>query len=210
MIIRSALPEDIPALITGILEIERLPDGNKTTYDQLFGCTEETTRKILTDIFQDEENKHTELSLSSFTIAEIDGQAAGFCALIHTDAEYYISKSELFPIHLPPIILEYFSRMAAILPDQRPLSSNKYFIEYIYTSPDYRQKGIAATLVEHQSKNVLTDDVYINVFSNKDHLIEFYKKLGFYPDAEVVIDTADNAVYPSRSKFILKRKESTI
>ena len=98
MKIRRAFKSDIPFIVNAILEIEKTENLN--TYSNLFSVDNQTAFNYLEQIFLDDENLHTELSLNTFTVAEIDGILAGCCSHIFTDQEYYLNKSEIFPVHL--------------------------------------------------------------------------------------------------------------
>lgn len=204
MIIRKAAEKDIPFLIKGILEIEA--KGSSNTYNNLFSVDTATIEKYLTQFFLDEENLDTELSLNRFIIAEIDGNAAGFCTLIFTDAEYYRSKSEIFPVHLEKKDLEALIDNAKTLPDHRSVSENKHFIEYIYVDENFRKRGIAKKMIEHQTSKIDSPAVYINVFEDSTDVIRYYKSLGFEEWLRTEIDTPENRIYPSVRKVILTKK----
>lgn len=201
--IRPATKKDIPFIIKGILEIEQI--GNTNTYNQLFSTHTEQTIEYLTQIFEDEENLHTELSLGSFIIAEENDTPAGCCCLIYTTSNYYLSKSELFPIHLSPEHLSAFIKKASTLPDHRNASSEKHFVEYIFVDEPFRRKGIAEKMIAFQLENIQEKIAYINVFETKTDVANYYKKLGFSEYTRVAIDTPENTIYPAERKIILMK-----
>lgn len=203
MIIRKAKKEDIPFIIKGIFAIEST--GKSNTFSNLFETDKETAYHYLEQFFLDEENFDTELSLNTYTIAELDGQPAGMCALIHTDANYYQSKGELFPIHLKENHLDTFIKNAKTLPDIKTYSENKYFIEYIFTDDHFRNKGIANRLIQYQIENSNADKVYINVLENNTDALKYYLKLGFIKKETLIIDRPENQIFPDVKKILLSK-----
>lgn len=204
MIIRDARKEDIPFIINAILEIEKTENSN--SYNNLFDTETEETKEILTSIFNDDENFDTELSLNTFSIAEIDGENAGCCAKIFTNQNYYRNKGELFPIHLVQNVLNNFIKNAQSLPDSRTTGENKNFIEYIFVSNNYRKKGVAEALITRVLEKIDSEKVYINVFKNNKYAVEYYLKLGFEKFKEIEIDQKPAKFYPSSEKLILEKK----
>lgn len=204
MNIRPASEKDIPFIINAILEIEKKQDSN--TYSNLFGTNLENTYRFLENIFLDQENVGTEISLNTFIICEIDSKPVGCCALIFTNNEYYLNKAETFPIHLEKEILKTFVHNAQALPNHKYASEGKYFIEYIFVDAMFRGKGIAGKLIEHQIEKIEDEKVFINVFDNNEHALQTYIKLGFSEHCTVDIDLPDNTIYPSKKKIILWKK----
>lgn len=201
--IRPANKSDISFIIEGILTIETI--GTTNSYNRLFGTDTAETKQYLQAIFEDEENLGTELSLPSFLIAEAAGERAGCSAHIFTGKSYYQNKSELFPIHLPADILANFIAKAQNLPNHTEVSRDKNFIEYIYTHPAHRRKGIAEQMIKTHLENIGENDAFINVFGNKPEVINYYKKLGFAEFARAAIDAGEGNIYPAAEKVILKK-----
>lgn len=201
--IRAAKKEDIPFIIDGILEIEKTENGN--SYNNLFGTATEETKEILTSIFNDEENFDTELSLNTFSIAEIDSEIAGFCSRILTNQDYYRNKGELFPIHLGSKALNTFVKNVQSLPDSRAISENKNFVEYVFVSKNFRKRGVAEALINNALEKFDSIKVYINVFNNNKYAIEYYRKLGFEKFEKVKIDDNPAKIYPSAEKLIMEK-----
>ncbi|KQT15529.1 hypothetical protein ASG31_14815 [Chryseobacterium sp. Leaf404] len=204
MTIRKANIGDIPFIVNAIMEIENF--GDKNTFNNLFGTDTQTTKKYLTAFLQDEENFGTEFSLNTYTIVEYDGDLAACCSIFFTNAEYYQNKSELFPIHLGKEHLQNFIKNAKDLPDTKKISSNKYFLEYLFVAPSFRSMGISKPLIENLCSQ--TDRMYLIPLENNRFAIEYYRRLGFTQD-EVVkkfrIHTDENPIYPHSYKIMLYR-----
>lgn len=201
MKIRKAFKSDIPFIVNAILEIEKTENLN--TYSNLFSVDNQTAFNYLEQIFLDDENLHTELSLNTFSVAEIDGILAGCCSHIFTDQEYYLNKSEIFPVHLNNPDLQNFMKNALTLPNQKSASEKKHFVEYIFVSEKYRRMGIAEKMINYQMEIISANIIYINVMSNNNVAVKYYKKLGFKEDCKVTIDTLENKIFPCAEKIIL-------
>ncbi|MCY0969576.1 GNAT family N-acetyltransferase [Chryseobacterium wangxinyae] len=201
MIIRKATYEDIPFLIKGILAIENT--GNSNTFSNMFETDYQTTYNYLKQFFLDEENLNTELSLNVYSVAEVEGETSGFCALIHTDSNYYQNKSELFPIHLKTEHLNSFIKNVRCLPDTKNHSENKFFIENIFVNENFRGRGIGKSLIEYQLREIQADKAYLNVLQNNIKALRYYKKLDFQEYLIFSIDNPENKIYPSTQKIIL-------
>lgn len=202
MKIRKATPEDIPFIANAIIEIEKISDTN--TFNNLFGSDTETTKYYLEEFLKDEENLNTEFSLNTYSIVELDGEAAACCSLFFTNSDYYQNKSELFPIHLKKNHLEKFIENAKSLPDTKKISTHKHFLEYLYVDSKFRSRGISKPLIEYLVNQ--TDGIYIMALVNNTFAIDYYKRLGFIEDESIKtfpIDRTENPIYPYSHKIML-------
>jgi GNAT superfamily N-acetyltransferase len=86
---------------------------------------------------------------------------------------------------------------------------NYDILEYLYISPEYRNKGIGTALV----KEILTNnnkDLVLYVEPEKNHLLDFYSRLGFknkgFEERIVAIDSFGNPVMTKKYyKLVYKR-----
>jgi ribosomal protein S18 acetylase RimI-like enzyme len=202
MIIRNAKKEDIPFIVNAIIEIEKFSDTN--TFNNLFGSDTETTKKYIEEFLNDDENFDTEFSLNTYSIVELDGETAACCCLFYTNFDYYQNKSELFPIHLNKLHLGKFLENAKSLPDTKKISTNKYFLEYLFVDPKVRSRGISKPLIEYLRNQ--TDRLYLIPLATNTYAIDYYKRMGFVEDESVKIfpiDRAENPIYPHSHKIML-------
>ncbi|MXS72220.1 GNAT family N-acetyltransferase [Flavobacteriaceae bacterium W22] len=204
MNIRKADKTDIPFIVNAIVEIESFSGTN--TFNKLFGTDTETTKNYLERFLNDDENFDTEFSLNTYTVVEFDNQRAACCSIFFTDSFYYQSKSELFAIHLEKNHLDHFIKNAKSLPDNKKLSSNKFFIEYIFVHKAFRGQRIAGKLIDYQISKVTVEKVYINVLENNENAFNAYKKLGFKEYKKVKVNQDGNRIYPTDNKNILIKK----
>ncbi len=204
-IVDKANKSDIGFIVNAVLEIEK--KGKSNTYNQLFNTSTKETFEILSSIFEDQEIENTELSLNTYRVIRNEqGNTIACLSIIYTNAEYYINKSELFLDFLPTKSASYFIQMVQQLPNTKEVSENKLFLEYIYTDPYFRGKGLATQLIESQYNNPkIKNEIYINVLGNNETAINYYKKLGCIVDIEVVIDKDTPLVYPSNKKIMMKK-----
>lgn len=208
MEIRKAQQKDISFIVNAIIEIESFDETN--TFNNLFGTKTEQTKKYLESFLSDEENVGNEYALNTYSIVEIDGTNAACCSLFYTDSEYYQKKSELFPIHLQRSHLFTFFENVKNLPDNKRILTHKNFLEYLFVSRAFRNKGISKPLIE----NILsrTDRLYLIPLKNNNFAIEYYKRLGFILNDEIQtfpIDTAENSIYPDSKKVMLYKDNIT-
>lgn len=204
MNIRKANQSDIPFIVNAIVEIESFSGTN--TFNNLFGTDTETTKKYLEEFLKDDENFDTEFSLNTYSIVEVDGERAACCSIFFTNSEYYQNKSELFPIHLKKEHLDKFIENARSLPETKKISTNKYFLEYLFVAPDFRSKGISKPLIQHLVNQ--TDRMYLIPLENNSFAIEYYRRLGFLDDENVKrfpIHNLENPIYPYSHKIMLYR-----
>ncbi|GAA5093159.1 hypothetical protein GCM10023210_23120 [Chryseobacterium ginsengisoli] len=203
MIIRKATREDIYFIIKGIFAIENT--GETNTFSNMFETDNQTTYNYLEQFFLDEENFDTEFSLNSYTIAEVDGEHAGMCALIFTDSNYYQNKGELFPIHLKSEHLNSFIENAKLLPSIRNHQENKKFLEYLFVDDKFRGKGVADELINHLATEAqqTNRELYLDVLESSPFLFKFYAKFDFKPTETFSIDNPENKIYPCIQKTLL-------
>ena len=71
---------------------------------------------------------------------------------------------------------------------------------------NFRKRGIAKKMIEHQTSKIDSPAVYINVFEDSTDVIRYYKSLGFEEWLRTEIDTPENRIYPSVRKVILTKK----
>lgn len=204
MIIRKAEKKDIPFIVDAMIEVEKIGDTN--TFNNLFGTTTEESKNYLEQFLLDDENLHTEFSLNTYSVVELDGELAACCCIFFTNFDYYQNKSELFPIHLNKDHLAVFIENVKSLPDTKKITSHKYFLEYLYVAPNFRSRGVSKPLINHLIEK--TDRMYLIPLLNNTFAVEYYKRLGFIEDknnTSFPIDRMENPIYPYTHKTMLYR-----
>lgn len=212
-IFRDATIADIPFLVETIMEAEK-SGTDKLSYTTIFGLTDDECNRYIADMLS-EEIDGCELSVSSFFLAESDGQVvAAVCAWIEGSEGIASSvlKGNLLGYILPKKCLE---RAASIFPVIRDLQ-----IDYLpgtiilgngYVSKKFRGHNLLGLLmserIKHlaQSKPEITD-AYAHVFECNTPSLRTCEKLGFKQFLIKRSHTDDIMHYlPFHSKVLLRK-----
>jgi hypothetical protein len=184
--IRHATINDVPFLVDTIIEAEK--SGTEIlSYSTIFGLSEQESRKYIADMLS-EEVDGCELSISSFIVAEKDGQIAAAVAA-------WIEGTDGIPsLVLKGNLLNY------IIPKEctaRALKTNHIFrdlhIEYIpgamalglvYVATAFRGKNLSHLLIEKRIRQLLQinpniTEMYVQVFGNNIRAIKAYEGINF-------------------------------
>ena len=116
--LRPATINDAPFLAQTIIEAEK-SGTDKLSYSTIFGFSEKMTYKYLIDIFE-EDIKGCELSVSSFTIAESNGEVAAALSSWVEGAEGIPSaqiKGNLLNYIFPSMCIERAKDVGKIIQD---------------------------------------------------------------------------------------------
>lgn len=143
--IRNATINDVPFLVDTIIEAEK-SGTDKLTYTTIFGLTEEESRKYIADMLL-EEVDGCELSISSFLVAQSEGQVVAAVSAWIEGIEGISStvlKGNLLNFTLPKKCIEKAASLNSILRDLH--------IEY---DPDTIQLGNGHVLKAFRGNNLL-------------------------------------------------------
>lgn len=210
--IRYATSKDIDFLVQTIIEAEK--SGTKTlSYTTIFGLTEEQTFDCLYKILE-EELDGCELSLSSFLIAEQNGQiAAAVGAWIEAKdgVDSTAIKGSLLAYTLP---LEAIKKASLIAPlvSQLHIEVEKGVLQIglVYVSPDHRGKKLVKLLIDEHIKESIAQDasikeVHVQVFGNNIPAIRAYENCGFVKSKEIeCIQESILNYLPDQKKIVMK------
>lgn len=211
--IRKASINDIPFLVNTIIEAEK-SGTDILTYASIFGLSEAETIKYISDMLT-EEVDGCELSISSFLIAEKDGQSA---AAVGAWIEGYegmpssVLKGNLLNYTLPKACIEKAVSLNNLVKDLHiEYIDNTIQIGLVYVSENFRGLGIANILIEEQIKNLLKiapgiTESYVQVFGTNKAAIRLYEKSQF------IIKTKRSSIkkeilkyFPSETKILMRR-----
>lgn len=212
--IRLATMADRHFLVDAILESEK-SGTDVLSYSTVFGISESAARKYIDEMLQ-EEIDGCELSVSSFMVAEKDGNLMAAVGA-------WIEGSEGIPSSiLKGNLLSYFLPKECI---GKALELNEVvkelYIEFIqqtihigivYVPKEYRGFGLGGQLIEAQIQrfkvsNPSISQSCLHVFGGNKAAIKLYEKLGFKTTLEshssnrFVLD-----YFPSGSKFLMIRQ----
>lgn len=211
--IRQAVPSDIPFLVEACLAAEK-SGGEHAPIARIFGLGEAEIRPLLHLLFE-EGIDGCEFSVSSFLIAERDGDAAGaVAAWVEGVAEDGLPSSLLranligftFPADAIAAMRE---NGPAIAPLQLARTPQSLQIEYVYTAAAHRGHGLASLLIEEHIRRVDPSSVtmvQVQVFEHNLPAIHIYTALGFRCVRSVHTEhTLAATLLPDRTKLLMER-----
>lgn len=213
-IFKSATIKEISFLVDTIIEAEK-SGTERLSYSLIFGLTEVEVRKYLTKMLE-EEIDGCELSVSSFMIAEFNGENAGALSAWIEGSEGISStvlKGNLLNYVLPKKCVERAMMLNDII--------REIHIEYYpstiqigagYVASKYRgQKllGMLNTEIITRLVNIQPNisSVYAQIFSCNTPSIKTYEKAGFIIVSEKESANKEILKYLPSNKKILMKKE---
>lgn len=189
IIIRRATINDIDFILDTIVAAEKSGTDNFGLAN-LFEVSESEMRNYIKGMLE-EEVDGCELSLSSFLVAEVEGEVvAAFGGWIEGKNEdempSALLKANLINYYLPKEkVLASMEKSDIVKPLQIDREEGAYQLEYSYTKPEYRGKGIMKAIIEqHISEYQATaamggGKIQVHVFENNPSAIRTYTKCGF-------------------------------
>ena len=216
-IFRAATVSDIPFLVTTIIEAEK-SGTDKLPYSTIFGLTEEEVRVSLEDILL-EEIDGCELSLSSFIVAESDGQTAGaLSAWIEGDdgIPSTVVKGNLLHHILPKKCLERGFALNAILYELHiKYVPGTIQIGAIYVAEKFRGFNLSGLLTLEMISRLTKNKpelkaIYSHVFSCNEPALRANEKLNYKVVQTLEATNEEILNYlPSNKKFEMKKDLTT-
>ena len=186
--IRPATSADSAFLAEAIIGAEK-SNSDKLGLATLFDLGEEAVKALIVGMLG-EEVDGCELSTSSFLIAEMDGHpaaaVAGWIEGLADEMPSRLLKSNLIAFTFPkPSLAALQSRAAAIAGIQIERERGTFQVEYVYVRPEYRGKGLAASLIQRHWERALAGNTelrrsQVQAFGNNHTAIGAYAKLGFH------------------------------
>lgn len=212
--IRKASANDIGFLIDTIVAAEKSGTDN-FGLARLFELSEEDMRQHLFEMIE-EEIDGCELSVSSFLVADYDGEAvAAFAGWVEGQNEdglpSSILKSNLMGFVLPrENLLKSQSKSEIIRPFQIEREVGSYQLEYSYTKPNYRGKDLMGKIIDEHIKLAIESNVHkiqVHVFANNEPAIRTYEKKGFVMKKEFISNNPLSSQYFPFNTELLMEKE---
>ncbi len=212
--IRKATIDDIPFLVDSIIEAEKGGTGI-LSYSTVFGLTPDESKKYIKNMLL-EEVDGCELSISSYLVAEKEGQLVGAVGAWIEGNEGIPSsvlKGNLLKFTLPKICIEKALSLNNLVKDIHIENINNTIqVGIVYVSQSYRGLGLANILIEEQIKSLLQISpeivqCYLQVFGDNNAAIKAYEKLHFKKITER--RSENNLIvkyFPSASKVLMKRQ----
>ena len=213
-IIRKATINDVPFLVDTIIEAEK-SGTDILTYSTVFGLSEDETKKYIAEMLL-EEIDGCELSISSFLVAENDGEIIASVGAWIEGIEGISSsvlKGNLLNYTLPKKCIESAIELNIMI--------RELHIEYIpdtiqiglvYVSPAFRGKNLVSLLINEQVFRLKqikpsVSEIYVQVFGNNTPAIKAYEKANFKIQFSKKSVNKDILKYmPSDKKILMKRE----
>lgn len=215
-ILRAASLNDVPFLVDTIIEAEK--SGTKIlTYSTIFGLSEEESREYIAQMLL-EGVDGCELSVSSFLIAEKNGQiAASVCAWIEgiEGIPSSVLKGNLLSFILPKKCIEQAISLNSVVRDLHIENiPDTIQIGLVYVSPAFRGQNLVSLLIDAQVSRLkglkpTITEIFVQVFGNNLPAIKAYEKAGF--QTQLIKQSSNNVVLnymPSDKKILMKREIS--
>jgi len=187
IIVRRATMDDVDFIVDTIVAAEK-SGTNNFGLAKLFEVTEDEMRGYIKCMLE-EEVDGCELSLSSFIVAEYEGEAvAAFGGWIEGRNEdempSALLKANLINYYLPKEnIMASMAKSDIVQPLQIDREEGTYQLEYSYTKPEYRGLGIMNKIIyKHISEYQQVmggGKIQVHVFENNSQAIHTYERCGF-------------------------------
>ncbi len=200
--IRRATLNDVDFLVDTIVAAEKSGTDN-FGLAKLFELSEGEMRTYIKAMLE-EEVDGCEFSVSSFLVADHHGKAvSAFAGWVEGQNEdelpSSILKSNLVGYCLPvENVKKSQSKSDIVRPLQIEREEGTYQLEYSYTLPEYRGRGILGSIIEAHEKEAISNNVkklQVHVFDNNPSAIKSYEKKGFK------ITKRYESTYPDTSMF---------
>lgn len=182
---------------------------------KLFGVDEETMKDYIHAML-DEEVDGCEMSLSSFLVARHNGKpVAAFAGWIEGCNEdnmpSSLLKSNLIGYVLPQECLMRSREQANVVrPLQIEREDGSYQLEYSYTVPEYRGKGVLGAIIDAHEQEAISKGVskiQVHVFDNNPAAIKSYMRKGFKETRRYESNYPETSMYfPSNIELLMEKE----
>ena len=213
VIFRNATINDVPFLVDTIIEAEK--SGTEIlTYCTIFGLTEDEARKYIAEMLS-EEIDGCELSISSFLLAEKNGQIAASVGAWIEGIEGIpsaILKGNLLNYTLPKKCIEHALALNTFVRELHiEYITNTIQIGLVYVAAAFRGQNLVSILIDEQVTRLRINhpdisEIYVQVFGNNIPAIKAYEKAKFIK--QLVKESSNkeiNKYMPSETKILMKR-----
>jgi ribosomal protein S18 acetylase RimI-like enzyme len=213
-IIRNAVAADADFIADAIIAAEK-GETRRLSLGTLFNLPEAEIKKLLIQCL-DEESSGCEFSLNSFLITEHAGEPiaamAGWIENFETNIASRTIKTNLMRFVFPKeSILNAYSKSDIIKDLLIEREKNTLQVEYVYTSNEYRGKGLAGNLIdEHIALSLVRCPglikAQVQVFKNNGSAIKLYERSGFKPARLFVSSNKEILQYlPYHEKLLMEK-----
>ena len=185
-IIRPATVDDAPFLAKTIIEAEK-SGTNKLSYATIFGLSEEDVHRYLIDMLE-EEIDGCELSVSSYLVAESNGQvvaAVGAWVEGNEDMPSAIIKANLLKYTLPKECIEKAMNLNRVLREVNiEILTKTIYLTGGFVAKEFRGNRLLGTLMTEITERLLDENPEVvsactHVFGSNIPSLKTCEKLGF-------------------------------
>lgn len=212
--IRRATLDDVDFLVDTIVAAEKSGTDN-FGLAKLFELSEGEMRTYIKAMLE-EEIDGCEFSVSSFLVADHHGKAvSAFAGWVEGQNEdelpSSILKSNLVGYCLPvENVKKSQSKSDIVRPLQIEREEGTYQLEYSYTLPEYRGRGILGSIIEAHEKEAISNNVkklQVHVFDNNPSAIKSYEKKGFKTTKRYESTYPDTSMFfPSNVELLMEKE----
>ncbi len=213
IIIRKARINDIDFLVDTIIAAEKSGTEN-LGLAKLFGLTEYDMRLYIKSMLE-EEIDGCEFSISNYLVAENNGKViSAFAGWIEgrneLDLPSAIIKSNLISYCIPSDRVKFSKYYSDIISQlQIDREEETYQLEYSYTLPEYRGRGILGLIMKEHEKIVIKNGIskmQVHVFNNNQAGLNLYIKNGFIENRRLeVIHNEASLFFPSNVLLLMEK-----
>lgn len=213
IVLRRAIVDDLDFLVDTIVAAEK-SGTNNFGLAKIFDLSEDEMRGYIKDML-DEEIDGCEFSVSSFLVAEHLGKTiSAFAGWVEGNNEdelpSAILKSNLVGFCLPAEIVKRSQRKSYIVrPLQIEREDGAYQLEYSYTIPEYRGKGVLGAIIDahiQEAKILGVKKMQVHVFDNNPAAIKSYEKMGFSVIGKYESSHPETLLYfPSNVELLMEK-----
>jgi len=218
-LIRNATQKDIPFLADAVIAAEK-GNSDKLSFSTLFNLPEEKVKDLLVAMFE-EEIDGCEFSLSSFLVAEYNGEviaaSGAWIEAFEGSMPSQILKSNLISYIFEKESIEFLKTKSHIIKDilieREPMTLQ---FEYLYVINQHMGKGIEVKLVSKQEENALAKSPSLQraqcqVYKNNIFAVKIALKQGYKIVKSYKSDKQDIFDYlPFNEKIIMEKLLSRI
>lgn len=208
VIIKPAIPEDLPFVIDCIVGAEY--SGSETlSYCQIFQISEQQFRDLLLQIFE-EEIEDQPWNLKHWFVGTIENErVVGGCCWIEAQSGIGsdMLKSQILQYFIPELWQKNLEHLKTISELTIPRIPGTVQVEYFYTHPLHRKKGLITTMIYFIDRTFPKLNKEIIMVGNNVRAMELYKRHG-YEVREIKSSSEENilTLLPSDTKVALLKK----
>lgn len=213
-ILRPANINDVEFLAETIIEAEK-SGSDILSYSTIFGLDKEEVKRLIIDMLE-EEADGCDVSISSFSVAEKDGELVAAVSCWQEGSAGISStvlKGNLLSCCLKPEAMQKAQKVNKIISELsvEPVPGC-LFLSAGYVKPEHRGQGLASKLIELRISEAMKNptppnEIYSHVFDTNTSSLRSCEKMGFNVVETHHSDSKEiRNLLPSDSKVVVMKK----